>query len=278
MSWTRFFSRLVFFLLVVILPGCGEDESKRIHIKEAPEDLSIGRMRVSIWPEYDDRSILAIYDGRFRDSSSFPLKTSFLIPKDAVINDACSLSFEGQHFCQLYTTINRGLYDEVRLLLPYPNFYLSFHALPIDTGDAGRSLDYRIKANHPVETMEVDIQQPLRSTEFSISPPTGTAAPVMQGEPSVVKGFKHHAYSLRDVKKDGESVFRISYQKDDPNPSVDIKYATMTTPRVWGSPFEVQKKAKTLVYILFGTSVLGLLVLVGGIILFKKNKQRAGRA
>ncbi len=231
---------------------------------------------MSIWPEYDDRSILAIYDGKFEDASSFPLTTSFLVPKGAIINDACSLSFEGQHFCQLYKTVDRGIYDEVRLLLPYPNFYLSFHTSPIDIEAANRSLDYRIKASHPIETMEVDIQQPLRSTEFSASPTKNAAASMTEGEPSEIKGFNHYAYTLKKVAKDGESLFKISYYKDDPNPSVDIKYASMTETRVWGSPYETQKNAKTLVYILFGTSALGLLAVVAGFIFFRKRKQRAG--
>ncbi len=272
MRSTRYFSRLVLLLLTVLLFGCGEEESKRIRINEAPEDLSIGRMRVLIWPEYDDRSILAVYDGRFKDASSFPLTTSFLVPKGAIINDACSLSFEGQHFCQLYKTIDRGIYDEVRLLLPYPNFYLSFHTSPIDTGTANRSLDYRIKASHPIEAMEVDIQQPLRSAEFSISPVKNAAASM---KPSEARGFNHYAYTLKDVTKGEESLFKISYLKDDPNPSVDIKYATMTEPRVWVSPYETQKNVKTFVYILFGTSAFGLLAVIVGFILFRKRKQRA---
>ena len=32
----------------------------------------IGRMRVAIWPEFDDPGALVIYDGRFIDDSSFP--------------------------------------------------------------------------------------------------------------------------------------------------------------------------------------------------------------
>ncbi len=267
---------LVLILITVLLIGCGEEESKRIHINDAPEDLSIGRMRVSIWPEYDDQGVLAVYDGKFNDASSFPLKTSFLVPKGAIINDACSLSFEGQHFCQLYKTIDRGIYDEVRLLLPYPNFYLSFHTPPIDTGITNRSLDYRIKASHPIETMEVDIQQPLRSTGFNSSPVKNAAASMTIGKPSEAKGYNHYPYTLKDVTKGGETLFNIRYQKSDPNPSVDIKYATMTEPKVWGSPYETQRNAKTIVYILFGSSTLGLMIIVIGFVLFRKRKRRAG--
>jgi len=61
------------------------------------------------------------------------------------------LSHEGQHFCQLYKTVNRGEHDEVSLLLPYPNFYLSFHTPRFDAKGERKEFDYLIKANHPVK-------------------------------------------------------------------------------------------------------------------------------
>src|SRR3989337_2518095 len=117
----------IIFLLVSLNSGCDKGAENTLGTGAATKGLSIGRMKVSIMPEYDDPSVLAIYDGRFEEVSSYPIKTSFLIPKGSVISDACSLSHAGQHFCQLYKTVNRGEHDEVSLLLPYPNFYLSFH-------------------------------------------------------------------------------------------------------------------------------------------------------
>lgn len=256
------------------MSGCGEEERNTGRIHDAPEDLTIGRMRVAIWPEYDDRSILVIYDGKFEDASEFPLKTSFLIPKGAIINDACSLSVGGQHFCQLYKTVNKGEYDEVRLLLPYPNFYLSFHTIPIDVNNPDRAFKYRIKASHAIQNMEVDIQQPLRSTEFNIAPTGNTSLAALNSRHSEKKGFNHFAYLLEDISKNQENTFQINYLKTDPKPSVDIKFSTMDKAKVFGSPYETQKNAKNIVYIIFGTSALGLTALILGLILYKRKKKR----
>ncbi len=244
--------------LVVSLGGCGEDQGRMPPVTDAPADLSIGRMRVAIWPEYDDRSVLVIYDGKFETGSRFPVRTSFLIPEGAVINDACSVSFEGQHFCQLYKSTNKGEFDEVRLVLPYPNFYLSFHTLPIDVETERRAFDYGIKTNHPVSSMEVDVQQPLRTTSFNISPPSNALSGRKRDGLSIVKGFNHYAYEFTDISAGDQSIFGIEYVKDDPNPSVDIKYASMEGAKVWGSPYGTQKQARTYVYVLFGTAMLGI--------------------
>ncbi len=214
----------------------------------AEDGLSIGRMRVMIWPEYDDPSVLVVYDGRFDDDSKFPTITDFFIPKGAIINDICSLSPGGQHFCQLFDVSEGEAYDTVHLSLPFSNFYVSFHLDPVDLETAKRRIDYVIRANHPIGSMEVDIQQPLRSTEFAISPSGGKA--------SMEKDFNHFNYTLEDIAKGDARVFKIGYVKESREPSVDVKYASMTGRRVWGSPYETQRNVRTIIYIVFGTGVL----------------------
>ena len=250
------------FITMALLSGCDREAGKVMGIGNATQDLTIGRMRVSIWPEHDDPSILAIYDGRFEDVSSYPIKTSFLIPKGSVISDACSLSHEGQHFCQLYKSTNKGEYDEVSLVLPYPNFYLSFHTPRFDTQDEKRAFDYKIKANHPIKIMEIDIQQPLRSTDFKISPAQHAVLSQQDKSISLIKGFKHFAYAINDIAASQESLFKLNYIKPDPKPSVDIKYVSMKGKQTWGSPYETQKKIKTYIYILFATGIFVALAII----------------
>ena len=217
------------------------------------DNLSIGRMQVSIWPEYDDPSVLAIYDGRFEDVTSFPIKTTFLLPKGSIINDACSLSHEGQHFCQLYSVRQTTEFDEIELYLPYPNFYLSFHFTPFDVSVEKRSFRYRIKANHLIDKLEIDIQQPLRSTEFNISPGDGQLN--VEGEET------HYHYTYDEFDTGREQVFDIGYAKKDQKPSMDIKYSRMSGPKVFSSPYETQRNIRTILYLIFGTGIGGVMVI-----------------
>ncbi|MDX8411137.1 MAG: hypothetical protein R8K46_04580 [Mariprofundaceae bacterium] len=265
------------FFLAALGSGCDGGTGKALGIGGATHDLSIGRMRVSIWPEYDEPSILAIYDGKFEEGADYPIKTSFFVPKGSVISDACSLSHEGQHFCQLYKTVNRGEYDEVSLLLPYPNFYLSFHTPQFDTQREKREFAYRIKANHSIKTMKVDIQQPLRSTAFNISPDKRAAVAQNDDTLSLLEGFNHLTYALNDISEGQESVFRLDYIKKDPQPSVDIKYTSMTGPEIIrSSPYETQRNIKSFIYILFGTGMLAILVVMAWF--FRSRKKRQGEA
>ena len=250
-------------MLIVLFTGCDQAAVNSTGIGNPHESLTIGRMRVSIWPEHDDPSLLAIYDGRFEDVGTYPIKTSFFIPKGSVISDACSLSHEGQHFCQLYKTIPHGEFDEVRLTLPYPNFYLSFHTPRFDIRNEQRDFVFRVKTNHPVKTMEIDIQQPLRSSGFRITPAEGAVSlKPEESSLSQLKGFTHFAYALHDINVGQQPSFGLSYSKQDPKPSVDIKYVSMKESVKGDSPYEKQKKIRTYIYIVFATGTLVALALL----------------
>lgn len=263
----------IIFLLAFLSSGCDKGAENTLGVGGATKDLSIGRMKVSIMPEYDDPSVLAIYDGRFEEVSSYPIKTSFLIPKGSVISDACSLSHEGQHFCQLYKTVNKGNYDEVSLLLPYPNFYLSFHTPQLDVKIEKKAIDYQIKANHPIKSLEVDIQQPLRSTEFNIIPSENASESQSDGSISIVKGFNHTVYQLENISVSQEKTFKINYIKNDPSPSVDIKYTSMKEPQTQKTSYESQRNIKTMIYVMFGTGTFGAIALVAWYFRPRKKKQ-----
>ena len=272
--YLRFFTLIP--LLAILAAGCGGDAGNSLGSGAPTKDLSIGRMKVAIMPEYDDPSVLAVYDGKFEEVASYPIKTSFLIPKGSVISDACSLSHEGQHFCQLYRTVNKGEHDEVSLLLPYPNFYLSFHTPRLDIEREKKELTYLIKANHPVKTLEVDIQQPLRSTAFNVAPPGSAALLEKNDAISIIKGFNYFSYKLEGVAKGQENAFEIAYLKSDPNPSVDIKYTAMRTPTTQSTPYEAQRNIKTLIYLLFGTGVLCIAAVA--VWIFRSRNKKRGKA
>lgn len=259
--------------LVLLCAGCsGSDRSRDELSARVP---AIGRMKVSVLPEYDDPGVLTIYDGRFEDAASYPIHTSFLVPEGSVISDACSVSHEGRHFCQLYKTARRDGVDEVSLLLPFPNFYLSFHA-PRPQARAGRKeLAYLIRSNHRVRVLEVEVQQPLRSTAFEVTlargGATGNARTI-----GVVDGFDYLAYRFDDVDRNQEIALAIRYAKSDPNPSVDIKYASMReNPREAVSQ-ESRSDARTTVYLLFGTAVVAMAALLGWIL--HSRRTRRGKA
>lgn len=186
-------------------------------------DLKIGRMKVSIMPEYDSPDVLVVYEGKFTDKDAFPNQVIFTLPKGVTkLTDVCSLSPAGQHFCQLYDIVDKGEYNETSVKLPYSDFFIDFKYSPfkVKSGRLTRDFEYIVKVIYPIDMLEITIQEPLRTENFEILPKTLNT--------TNKKGFKYHNYKLDNIKSGDDIRFRIKYIKDNIKPSVDIKFSTMS--------------------------------------------------
>ncbi len=207
------------FLFLLLIAHC----SLLITSYSYASDLRIGRMKVSIMPEYDSPDVLVVYEGKFSDKDAFPNQATFTLPKGVTrLTDVCSLSPGGQHFCQLYDITDKGEYNETTVKLPYSDFFIDFQYSPfkVKSGRVERDFEYAVKSLYPIDALEVSIQEPLRAEDFKISPvPTGNTEK---------KGFKYHNYTYKDIKQGQDVKFKINYMKDDVKPSVDIKFSVMS--------------------------------------------------
>ena len=280
------------FLIVAINISAADVKAAQAGLREASgtteptSPTSIGRMRLAIWPEYDDPGVLFIFDGRFSEETPLPAKPVFNIPKDAVISDVCSLSPKGQHFCQLYKTSVSGEVQAVTLTLPYANFYLSFHTPPLSptVGPSAerKHFEYRFQSNYTIGELEVDIQAPLRAEGFALSSEGGETATITEKD-----GFTHYGFTFAGIAPNDEKAFSIDYTKKDPKPSVDIKYspATMTmgakgmemdhgkagswTPK--STTYDRQRVVKWVIYSIFGTALIAAALMLTWLIVRRKK-------
>lgn len=177
------------------------------------KELKVSHMRVSIWPEYDEPRVLGIFQGQLADKTTFPAPVKFLLPKDAEVNQACALTESGEHQCQVYETAIEGDFKAVTYKLPLRTFFLDFYYNPLAEG-TNKSFDYVFKAPYSVDTLEMEVQQPLKATDFKVSPEA-----MSQG--SDEKGFKYARYTYPSVPDGQDYKFSVSYTKTDPKPSVE---------------------------------------------------------
>ncbi len=216
---------LMIFSLILLIVGIGCEKTSTIGDVSTP-DLKIGRMKVSLWPEYDTQGVLVIYEGKFADKDRFPAKASFIFPKGVKeLTDACSLSPKGQHFCQLYEVLQKEDYSEATLKLPYADFFIDFQYNPFPGGEK-REFEYSILSKYSIGILEVNVQQPLRSSEFNVTP-ASLAGGGQPGNETQDKGFRYLHYTYENVPEGKEIKFFLSYNKQDSRPSVDIKFSSM---------------------------------------------------
>ncbi|MGK7345163.1 MAG: hypothetical protein ACNS63_05080 [Candidatus Nitrospinota bacterium M3_3B_026] len=188
------------------------------------ENVPIGRMKVTLMPEYDSPQVLVIQEGKFADKTAFPRQVTFTLPKQITrLTDVCSLSPGGHHFCQIFEIQEDEDKKFVNVKLPYSDFFIDYQYAPFAVKEKStREFSFKVDTPYDIKNLEVHIQEPFRSKDFKVVPATDD---VYEKD-----GFTVYRYMIEDVGAGAEKVFRVAYYKDDARPSVDMKYSAMKTP------------------------------------------------
>jgi hypothetical protein len=213
---------------------------------EADKPLTVGRMKITIMPEYDSPAVLVVQEGKFADRNAFPRQVRFTLPKEVTkLTDVCSLSPGGHHFCQIFMLHYEKDFSYIDIKLPYSDFFIDYQYAPFTVKPAStRDFTFNLHADYAISLLEVHVQEPFGTRDFTLDPlPADTYAK---------DGFNYSKYGLTDIKAGETKAFHIKYFKDKVNPSVDEKFSAMLTPGIFkGMTGEI----------LLGVAVAGLIVI-----------------
>lgn len=247
-----FLSAALFLLPALVLPppAHGAEDEK----------LEIGRMKITVMPEYDTKEVLVIQEGKFADLTAFPSEVTFGLPdKVTRLTDACSLSPGGQHFCQIYDIRSGDNGKYVNLMLPYSDFFIDYKYAPFTAKEnSKREFTYNVNPFYDVKFLEVHVQKPWRAENFEVT----LSEPNLEYELETYekKGFEYVKYVFKDVKAGDAREIAVAYYKSDTKPSIDAKYASMTQQEVFARNN--------------GELMLGIGILALGLVLILRRRKR----
>lgn len=193
---------ILFLIMLTVSPAAAQSST----------ELRLERAHVSVWPEYDDPRLLILYEGAFVDDGGFPRTVDFPVPLGIDVNQAAGLTPDGRYLRQPYQIIPQDGYALLRYELPVPTFFFEYYYDPIE-GEVDKTIDWWLRTSYPIADLQVNVQQPLQATGFTVSP---TADLISSGQ----DGFKYHLFSHRTLDVGEELELHISYTKADPEPSV----------------------------------------------------------
>ncbi|MFH0941992.1 MAG: zinc ribbon domain-containing protein [Chloroflexota bacterium] len=177
------------------------------------EPLTIKSMKVSVWPEYDDPRILVTYQGEFKNGASFPQPVKFPVPLGSEMNQVCALQPpNNEHLCQLYDMLTESDDLAVAFTLPIPTYYLEYYWDAIKA-QPDKSFTFKYVSPYAVDTLELEVQQPLKATSFELAQPYISAT-------SDSRGMKYYRYLFSNVTPGQVISIDASYTKPDNRPSV----------------------------------------------------------
>ncbi|MCL5735341.1 MAG: zinc ribbon domain-containing protein [Actinobacteria bacterium] len=183
-------------------------------------DFSATHMKVSVWPEYDDPRVLVINQADADPALKLPIEVSFNIPKGAEIGMACEIDSSGGHNCKPYQLTDKGDYQTLTYSVETEHkVYLEYYYTAFPAGTPNRSFDFIFHPSFPVQSLDLEVQEPLRSTGFTVEP----ALPDITADSD---GLKYHSKNLGAISIDKPVDVKVSYTKTDDKPSVEKKTTT----------------------------------------------------
>ena len=238
-------------LLVLNAPG--------FSLAQSPDRIT--QLEIAVWPEFDDPRLLVQYDGTLTAQDGYPREVSLYIPATAQLL-ATAYKDEQQQFINTEpaTTADAGSgLKRVTFKTPKPNFHLEYYDDAIK-GSPDKAIAFAYNASLPADTVQIQVQQPLKSENFKTAP---AAALISEG----MHGFKYHIFNYPNVAADQALKLNINYTKTDPNPSmqnvVPPETSGTTAPDAGASDSAVPTNPQQ-IYIIVGVGIavaLGLLAL-----------------
>ena len=174
----------------------------------------IATLTISVWPEYDDPSVLVIYDGEFANKDTFPKQVAFLVPSNARINATAYGNGSGDFFnTDPWKTADAGNgWTRVLFTLPQPLFHVEYYYSPLQ-GTPDKKMEFVFNSAILTDKVQLEIQEPLKATNFKTDP--AAASQSSRGH-----DFKYHVFTFANVAQGQNLKVQVSYTKTDPNPSV----------------------------------------------------------
>ncbi|MCQ3937664.1 MAG: hypothetical protein DPW18_11545 [Chloroflexi bacterium] len=228
------------------------------HAAAAQGQVTIQRLDISLWPEYDRADMLVIYHALV-NAPSFPVQMDFRLPADASLHTIAI----GQ---TLETVTDQGVEYTTRIAdeglvltvnVTGPAIQLEYYDPQLIKEGPARSFSYEWTGDYAVEELTVIFQVPFDATQFTSSLP-------LQDDGVHPDEMQYYFSAVGAVPAGERFSFQLSYEK--------------TTDALSASRFEVQPAApvdentpgrvslnNTLPYIIGG---LGVVMILGGFIYY----------
>ena len=154
------------WLLVLALAAVGFLPST-VH---AQGDVVLDSVAVRLWPEYDQPSLLVIYDMSVASTTAFPAALILRIPAGADLIAVARNDNGDLVNVQYDPPVRQGVWDAVTVSVSGPTMYRFEYYVPITKNGEARHFVYDWPADYEVDSFDVMVQEPLGATHFKTDP------------------------------------------------------------------------------------------------------------
>lgn len=226
----------------------------------AQDSNRLAQLKISVWPEYDTPTVLVLLDGTLADTSNLPRQVAVLVPSAAQVTVTTWANPDGTLAPEQpnqVTDLGDG-YKRVSFTTNQPTFRVEYyHDLLRGTPD--KTMDFAFKHAAPADQVTLEIQQPIKATNFAVNPTT----PNLRTD---ADGFKYFIYQFANATAGQTINIQAKYTKTDPNPSVAPQTTAIPTPAPAGG-------TSSNIFVIAGIVMLGLGAVLGFFVWQQRTRQ-----
>jgi hypothetical protein len=195
---------LLAMIMLLVLVGNASPASAETQSAQGQNSAPvISSAELKLWPEYDDPGVLVIFSGQFADGTTFPLKATFPVPAAARNIQATYQDASGSLINRPFDVKDGKLTYE----LPSAGFHLEYYVDRAPTGEQ-RDVAYDFEAPYPVDALSVSVQQPARSSGFTLTPAS-------ENTQTGNDGLTYYVFNRRNLAAGEKLGLNIKYTKAD---------------------------------------------------------------
>ena len=165
------------FILFLVFPSSAQ----------AQNAITLDSLNVRLWAEYDQPSMLVIYDFEPTAATILPASINVRIPKDANIIAVAYQEGNGLVNTEFAGPVEDGNWQTITLFVKTLTTYHLEYYQPIARDGNNRSFTYQWTGDYPINNFRVEIQLPDDSTAVKATPmlPFVPNQPFLSGSASV---------------------------------------------------------------------------------------------
>jgi len=224
--------------------------------------IKLATLQVQLWPEYDQPSMLVIYDLKLPDATILPVNVSIGIPADANLVAVASQTSGGKLINTDYIgpTVSAGRQIVTLQIRSQAIYHLEYYE-PLSRAGQQRDFTYLWSGDYAVDDLSLSVRVPV-DTDTIIANPILKSAQNVDGSDILIKDFGPIA--------EGQSfVLQVHYVKTSDKLTVSQQNVQPSQPLSSNTPGRLMLSN----YLPYVFGVLGFALIVGGVVFFWQSSR-----
>lgn len=229
----------------------------------AQSEIKLKSAQVQLWPEYDQPSMLVIYDFVVDVSTPLPAQVTFRLPKEANII-AVAFDQGGSLLNATFKPEKKGDWQYLTITVDAVTTYHFEYYEPLNINGNTRAFNYSLPVDYATESFTVKVREPLDTVS-------------LKGDPGITKtdenGVAYYVTESKNLAAGTEFTFALQYEKTTSAlvvPPTEVQTGTINENTSGRLPLN-----SYLPYILGG---IGVVLIVGGVAYYFFSGRTRGRS